>query len=61
MRVMLGGNPQLFAPPELELLSFNTLAERLKPLPERFSFWREGTHSSADGDQAMRRRRSHSA
>jgi len=24
LRVMLGGHPQLFAPPELELLSFNT-------------------------------------
>ena len=28
LRVMLGGHPRLFAPPELELLSFNTLAER---------------------------------
>ena len=26
LRVMLGGHPRLFAPPELELLSFNTLA-----------------------------------
>ncbi|HEX7334408.1 MAG TPA: amino acid adenylation domain-containing protein, partial [Pyrinomonadaceae bacterium] len=43
MRVMLGGNPQLFAPPELELLSFNTLAERREAFADRFSFWREGT------------------
>jgi len=27
-RVMLAGHPQLFAPPELDLLSFNTLRER---------------------------------
>jgi amino acid adenylation domain-containing protein len=43
MRVMLAGHPQLFAPPELELLSFNTLAERRKAFADRFSFWREGT------------------
>ena len=28
LRVMLAGHPQLFAPPELELLNFNDLAER---------------------------------
>nr|MCU0495468.1 condensation domain-containing protein [Chloroflexaceae bacterium] len=28
LRVMLAGHPQLFAPPELELLTFNTLEER---------------------------------
>ncbi|MDX1997183.1 MAG: amino acid adenylation domain-containing protein [Thermoanaerobaculia bacterium] len=28
LRVMLGGHPQIFAPPELELLNFETLAER---------------------------------
>ena len=43
MRVMLAGHPQLFAPPELELLSFNTLAERREAFADRFSFWREGT------------------
>ncbi len=43
MRVMLGGHPRLFAPPELELLSFNTLAERREAFADRFSFWREGT------------------
>ena len=40
---MLGGHPQLFAPPELELLSFNTLAERHAAFAGRFSFWLEGT------------------
>ncbi len=43
MRVMLGGHPRLFAPPELELLSFNTLGERREAFADRFSFWREGT------------------
>ncbi len=43
LRVMLGGHPRLFAPPELELLSFNTLAERRAAFAERFSFWLEGT------------------
>jgi thioesterase domain-containing protein/acyl carrier protein len=43
LRVMLGGHPALFAPPELELLSFNTLAERSAALSGRYSFWLEGT------------------
>lgn len=43
LRAMLGGHPLLFAPPELELLSFNTLAERKKALQGRYSFWLEGT------------------
>jgi amino acid adenylation domain-containing protein len=42
LRVMLGGNPGLFAPPELELLPFATLAERRQAFPERNSFWLEG-------------------
>ena len=42
LRVMLGGHPRLFAPPELELLSFNTLAEREAAFPGRDSFWLEG-------------------
>ena len=41
-RVMLGGHPKLFAPPELDLLSFNTLAERKQALSGRFSFRLEG-------------------
>jgi len=43
LRVMLGGHPKLFAPPELELLSFNTLADRKTEFGERFAFWLEGT------------------
>ncbi|HJX29845.1 MAG TPA: condensation domain-containing protein, partial [Thermoanaerobaculia bacterium] len=42
MRVLLGGHPRLFAPPELELLSFNTLAERRSAYTGRDSFWLEG-------------------
>ncbi|HTG36439.1 MAG TPA: non-ribosomal peptide synthase/polyketide synthase [Thermoanaerobaculia bacterium] len=42
LRVMLGGNPQLFAPPELELLNFNTLRERREAFPGRDSFRLEG-------------------
>jgi amino acid adenylation domain-containing protein len=43
LRVMLAGHPGLFAPPELELLSFNTLAERRAAFPGRNAFWLEGT------------------
>jgi amino acid adenylation domain-containing protein len=43
LRVMLGGHPRLFAPPELELLSFRTLAERREVFSGRDSFWLEGT------------------
>jgi amino acid adenylation domain-containing protein len=42
LRVMLGGHPRLFAPPELELLSFNTMADREAAFPGRDSFWLEG-------------------
>jgi amino acid adenylation domain-containing protein len=47
LRVMLGGNPALFAPPELELLSFDTLAERRAAFPGRNSFWLEGVTRAA--------------
>ncbi|HSF39112.1 MAG TPA: non-ribosomal peptide synthase/polyketide synthase [Thermoanaerobaculia bacterium] len=43
LRVMLGGHPDLFAPPELELLSFETLRERKAAFSGRYSFWTEGT------------------
>ncbi|MGL5060845.1 MAG: HAD-IIIC family phosphatase, partial [Microcoleus sp.] len=43
LRVILGGHPQLFAPPELELLSFNTLGERKAAFSGGYSFWLEGT------------------
>ncbi len=42
-RVMLGGHPALFAPPELQLLNYNTLRERKAALSsERDSFWLQG-------------------
>ena len=43
LRIMLAGHPRLFAPPELELLSFNTLAERRAAFTGKDSFWLEGT------------------
>jgi len=43
LRVMLAAHPALFAPPELQLLSFNTLQERQATFTGRYSFWREGT------------------
>jgi amino acid adenylation domain-containing protein len=42
LRVMLAGHPRLFAPPELELLSFKTLSERREAFSGRDSFWQEG-------------------
>ncbi|HEY0169900.1 MAG TPA: alpha/beta fold hydrolase, partial [Pyrinomonadaceae bacterium] len=42
LRVMLAGHPQLFAPPELELLSFETLRERRAAFSGADSFWLEG-------------------
>jgi len=42
LRVMLGGHPGLFSPPELELLSFNSLADRRRVFSGRDAFWLEG-------------------
>ncbi|HYL05134.1 MAG TPA: thioesterase domain-containing protein, partial [Thermoanaerobaculia bacterium] len=42
LRVMLAGHSRLFAPPELELLSYRTLAERRQALSGRDAFRREG-------------------
>jgi amino acid adenylation domain-containing protein len=42
LRVMLAGHPDLFAPQELELLSFETLQERKAAFSGRDSFWLEG-------------------
>ncbi|HEX9942196.1 MAG TPA: amino acid adenylation domain-containing protein [Thermoanaerobaculia bacterium] len=42
LRVLLAGNLRLFAPPELELLSFDTLAERRDAFAGRDAFWLEG-------------------
>src|SRR5262249_4954921 len=38
----VGGHPKLFAPRELELLSFNSLRERAAAFRGRDSFWLEG-------------------
>ncbi|MGN7610536.1 amino acid adenylation domain-containing protein [Magnetococcales bacterium HHB-1] len=43
LRIMLGGHPQIFAPPELELLSFNDLNERKNAYTGRNLFSLEGT------------------
>jgi amino acid adenylation domain-containing protein len=43
LRVMLAGHPRLFAPPELELLSFNTLKQRKVTLSGGDSFRSAGT------------------
>ena len=44
LRVMMGGHPSLFAPPELQLLNFNSLRERKAALAsERDNFWLQGT------------------
>jgi amino acid adenylation domain-containing protein len=60
-RVMLGGHPRLFAPPELQLGNFNTLAERKAVLStERDRFWLDGTIRAlmeikkCDSDEATR-------
>src|SRR5262249_40368587 len=43
-RIMLAANPALFAPPELQLLNFNTLRERKAALcTPRDSFWLQGS------------------
>jgi len=43
LRVMLAGHPDLFAPPELELMTFTTLGERRAAFSGRHSFWLQGT------------------
>ncbi|MDZ7268842.1 MAG: amino acid adenylation domain-containing protein [candidate division KSB1 bacterium] len=43
LRVMLAGHPRLFSPPELELLSFNTLQERRQALSQTYELWLEAT------------------
>ncbi|HEV7672551.1 MAG TPA: amino acid adenylation domain-containing protein, partial [Thermoanaerobaculia bacterium] len=42
LRVMLAGHPLLFAPPELELLTYRTMGERRAAFSGRDSFWLEG-------------------
>jgi amino acid adenylation domain-containing protein len=43
LRSILAGHSMLFSPPELELLGFNTLADRKKEFSGKFSFYAEGT------------------
>ena len=43
LRVMLAGHSSLFCPAELQLLSFNTLAERRQAFSGKYSLWLEGT------------------
>ncbi len=43
LRVMLAGHPDLFAASELQLLGFNTLAERRQAYTGKYSLWLEGT------------------
>ena len=43
LRVMLAGNPRLFAPPELELLGFNTCERAKEAFSGRWELWQEGT------------------
>jgi amino acid adenylation domain-containing protein len=60
LRVILGGHPRLFAPPELELLSFATLQQRIAVFSGRDSFWLEGALRAVmeikgcDADEAKR-------
>ncbi|MEU4643707.1 amino acid adenylation domain-containing protein [Micromonospora sp. NPDC023814] len=42
LRVMLAGNPDLFVPPELELLGFDSMAERTRALEGPHSYARDG-------------------
>jgi len=44
LRIMLAGNPVLFSPPELDLLSFNTIGERRRFFEEQgLPLWLEAT------------------
>ncbi|WP_111977559.1 non-ribosomal peptide synthetase [Algibacillus agarilyticus] len=58
LRVLLGGHDNLFSPPELELLGFETLGERKQICSGRDAFWLEGTlravmeACNVDADQA---------
>lgn len=60
LRVLLGGHPQLFSPPELELLGFDSLGQRRQVCSGRDAFWLEGTQRAlmealqVDADTAKR-------
>jgi amino acid adenylation domain-containing protein len=67
LRVILAGHSKIFSPPELELLSFNTLAERKRTLSGKLSFFSEGTiraimeYKKCDATEARRIMESHEA
>jgi amino acid adenylation domain-containing protein/non-ribosomal peptide synthase protein (TIGR01720 family) len=42
LRVMLEGSQELFCPPELDLLSFDTLGERKRTFTGQYDIWLEG-------------------
>ncbi|QLQ31735.1 MAG: sulfotransferase [Candidatus Thiothrix singaporensis] len=42
LRVLLAGSPELFSPPELYLLAFNSLQQRREQFSGRLEFFREG-------------------
>ncbi|WP_298510501.1 non-ribosomal peptide synthetase [uncultured Kordia sp.] len=42
LRVIMAGHPDLFVPPELQLMIFNTLQGREKELDGKLSFYKEG-------------------
>ncbi len=58
LRIMLAGHPDLFAASELQLLGFETMAERAAAYSGRFSNWLDGTVrtvmeiDSVEADQA---------
>lgn len=60
LRIMLAGHPHLFAPPELEMLSFDTLQQRRERLSGRVGFMKEGLiralmeAKQCDAEQAKR-------
>lgn len=61
LRVMLAGNPNLFSPPELDLLTFNTLQDRKNAFSEEgLEIWLQATIralmelKSCDADEATR-------
>ena len=49
---MLAGHSRLFAAPELQLLNFDTLAQRRAALVGRYSPWREDD-PGGDGSGAL--------
>ncbi|HVG11011.1 MAG TPA: amino acid adenylation domain-containing protein, partial [Thermoanaerobaculia bacterium] len=49
LRAMLAGHPKLFAPPELELMTFGDMAGRRAAFSGRESFWLEGLKRAVMG------------